>query len=475
MKKVLSILLVACLLLAAVACDRSLHVPQNSGQTDNTDNTDNTEDGQDTEIPPFDGASLELSAQMFDGARVDLSDTESIGLIAEEEEDPVFEGSTIDRTYIVRFREDGTFEKITFVFTKTDEYSDGSYEVTQEQIEPYPVNLCTTDSFIFVAYSDFEADIDSLKDPEYNKHFMRSDENFAIDRNTGKLYSLSELETFSVCSDRIVLTDGVGLGSDNYYYLSVENGTLTVTDLMPNKNIYVYGASIDAFGNIFVYNESIARREGNIVYVTERVSIGDDGYAYVFRNSLYADFDEPYTIKRYGADGVLQENWSFTDTIIRFENEYGFDKDGYVVLLRNEMYVFHADNSSSWYATWAGGDTRSYNTEAEIFMESEIPVSTNVFVSNVVGEIWYYDLASEKRIDGYDPYVESFGNQGLVMQGDSLYSENGYVFVRVEDTRGTLVYKLEQTTDENGFPSVVAVLQQEIAYETTVIVIQPLN
>ena len=117
----------------------------------------------------------------------------------------------------------------------------------------------------------------------------------------------------------------------------------------------------------------------------------------------------------------------------------------------------------------------TYDPVAEIFMTREIPVSANVLVSEEFGGIWYYDLTSEKRIDGYDPYVESFGNQGLVMQGDSLYSENGGVFVRVEDARGTLIYKLEETTDGNGLPSVQAVLYREIEYDANVLTIQPLN
>ena len=469
MKKIIAVLLILYLSFVAVACDRSLRVPQDSGQTEQTGNTDG---GQDTDLPSFSGDSLKLSPQMFDGASIKLSGAENIGLIVEEKEDPIHEGSTIERTYIVRFREDGTFEKITFVFTKTDKYSDGSYEVTQEQIEPYPVNLCTTDNFIFVSYSNFEANIDSFEDPEHNKYFSQSDENFAIDRDTGKLYSLNSLDSFSVYSDRIVSTDGVGIGSDNYYYFSVENGTLTVTDLMPNKNIYVYGASVDAFGHIFVYNESIARKEGNIIYVTEHVVIGDDGYAYVCRNGLYMDSDEPYTLKRYGADGVLQENWGYTDTIIRFADEY---EQGYIVLLRNEMYLFN-ERSTGWYAICEEGEARTYYAEAEISMPYAMPVSTNLFVGNDFGEIWYYDLTSGKRVEGYDPYVKSFGNQGLVMQGDSLYSEYGDVFVRVEDARGTLIYKLEQqTTGENGLPSVRAVLCQEIEYNATVLIIQPLN
>lgn len=480
MKKIVCFLLAICFAFPAVACGRpagqepddGMNQSQQQGQTDDG----GTEQGGSGEEPSPAEETLKLSARMFDNARVNLNGADSIGLIAEEEEDPVFEGETINRTYLVSFREDGTFEKITFVFTSTDAYSDGSYEVTQEQIEPYPVNLFVTEEFIFVAYSNFEADAGLFENPEHSRNFDRSDENFAIDRSTGKLYSLNDLDSFYVCGDQVVSTDGVGLGTDSYYCLSAENGALTVTDLMPNKNIYVYGTSADAFGNIFVCNDSVARKEGNIVYVTERVGIGDDGYAYVLRNdNYYGGLDASYTIKRYGADGVLQESWDFTDTVIRFAGEYSSEEDGYVVLLRDEMYVLRVNGSDSWYATWAGGAAHTYDPVAEIFMTREIPVSANVLVSEEFGGIWYYDLTSEKRIDGYDPYVESFGNQGLVMQGDSLYSENGGVFVRVEDARGTLIYKLEETTDGNGLPSVQAVLYREIEYDANVLTIQPLN
>ena len=474
MKKIVCFLLMVCFAVLAVACERAV-VRRPDGGTDQSPQQGQTDDGGTEQERPGEPShteeTLQLSAQMFDNARVDLKGAGSIGLIAEEEEDPVHEGETINRTYLVSFREDGTFEKITFVFTSTDAYSDGSYEVTQEQIEPYPVNLFVTEEFIFVAYSNFEADAGMFENPEYNRNFDRSDENFAIDRSTGKLYSLNELDSFFVHSNRIVSNDGVGLGSNNYYYLSVENNTLTLTDLMPNKNISVYGACVDAFGNIFVYNESIARAEGDIIYVTDYVGIGDDGYAYICRNGLCMDFEGLYTIKRYNADGVLQENWDFTDTIIRFADEY---EQGYIVLLRNEMYLFD-ERSAGWYAVYEGGDARTYSAKAEIFMSYAMPVSANLFVGNDFGEIWYYDLTSEKRIDGYDPYVESFGNQGLVMQGDSLYSENGGVFVRVEDARGTLIYKLEETTDGNGLPSVQAVLYREIEYNANVLTIQPLN
>ena len=466
MKKIIAVLLILYLSFVAVACDHSFRVSQGS-----------------------DILSLKLSAQMFDGACVDLNGAENIGLLAEEEEDSLYEGRTVNRTYIVRFREDGTFEKITFVFTKPDEYSDGTYEVTQEQIEPYPVNLCATDSFIFVSYSNSEIDLDALAVSNYNKHFDSSNENFAIDRKTGKLYSLDGVDDFSVVSDSVVKETGE-TSSKNYYYLYVKNNVLIMKDVMPNKNIRVSSVREDGFGNIYIDNESIARKEGNFVYITERVLIGDDGYAYEFSDSVYADPEDKtwgrnlYTVQRYGQDGVLQENWEPNETIVSFEGE-GTLNVGYVAFLGDEIYAVNADGDGDefcWYGTRTKGTPNTYLAKGFLpFTIFSYPLSPRILVSKGYSsdEIWYYDLLSEKIMGGVyvssEFYVHTFSNQGLVLADASFYTEGKTVYARVEDVSGTSVYTFEQTTGENGLPSVRAVLCQEIEYNATVLIIQPLN
>ena len=476
MKKVICSFLILCLLFSAAACTRTITF--RPGQVG----------GGGTELPSYEGENISLSAQMFDNARVDLGGAESIGLVAEEggSSEPVSE--TIEKTYIVRFDEDGSFEKITFVYTTTEEYGDGSYEVTQEQIEPNPVKLYATKSFIFVAYSDSTLYSSYFEDPDYNRNFYSWEENFLIDRATGKLYSLAELGIFYVHGDGIISKTDRDLIRPDYYSLTLEGGALTVTDLMPNKNIDVDDVCKDNFGNFYVQNESIAQKEGNIVYVTDRVRIGDDGYAYVFRNELYVGdirdsaYYEPecYTVKRYGSDGVLEEQWLPGETVIRFPDRYS-SEEGYVSLLGNEMYVINADGRGAgyiWYGTLTEGEANTYAAEAYLpNMYKAYPVSPRlVVVQKSDGEIWYYDLPSQKTVSSsyFDVSVKSFENQGLIMTGNSLACEGGDLYVYVEEAKGTLIYKLTETS-VNGLPAMTASLQQTIEYEAVVLVLQPLN
>ena len=92
------------------------------------------------------------------------------------------------------------------------------------------------------------------------------------------------------------------------------------------------------------------------------------------------------------------------------------------------------------------------------------------------GEIWYYDLPSQKTVSSsyFDVSVKSFENQGLIMTGNSLVCEGGDLYVYVEEAKGTLIYKLTETS-VNGLPAMTASLQQTIEYEAVVLVLQPLN
>lgn len=486
MKKIICVLLSLCFVLGMAACTQTVTFTPDTGTGGTQEPGQTEEQTGKPSSPSYDGDPVPLSATMFDNAYIELDGTESIGLVLEEEEDPALVGSTVERTYLVRFSEDGTFEKITFVYTETGAYSDGTYEVTQEQIEPNPVNLYATDSFIFVSYSRYEPDADAFDDPEYAKIYEGRYENFVIDRATGKLYSLEELGSFYVHADGFVRTDGSGLNTNNFYRLSVADGVLTVTDLMPNKEIYVYDVSRDDFGNVYVYNETVNKKEGDVVYTDSRILIGSDGHAYECRNSLFADpgssfGDDRYTIRRYGENGVLQNSWWVEQTYILLPDDH-YHSVGYVALIGNTIYAINADGddeSNRWFGTLTTGDANTYKAEGNLpYMGDAYPLSWRILVSEGYGgEIWYYDLCSEKNMDNSygSHYLESFINQGLVLSGASLSMRGEELFASVEDVSGTLVYKLVQSTGANGMPVVRAELYTEITYDSTVLVIQPLN
>ena len=360
-------------------------------------------------------------------------------------------------------------------------------EVTQEQIDPYPVNLYATEKFIFMAYSDYVSLIE-YDDREPDNQFSPINENFVIDRKTGKVFSMGDLERFTVCGENIVRCSQYGVTGFVYYYLSVENGALIFTDLMPNKNIFVREVFEDAFGNVYVYNESVSKKEGNIVYVTDRVRIGEDGYAYLFRDTLsFNSIDEDtfsdnrYTVKRYGRDGFLQEEWNPVETVVRFPTD-SYSEEGYVALLGSEIFVIGADGSGKicrWWGSQEGGEAGTYTAMAYLPFGTAYPLSPRMAVAiRDDGQVWYYDLLSSKNLTDYygdDITVETFENQGFIMQGNSIVYKDGSVFVHVEDTQGTQVYKLELTAGANGLPAVTAVLHQENEYNAAVLIFLPLN
>ena len=94
------------------------------------------------------GKAVRFASSMFDRARVTLN-ASRIGLIMDQE--PI--GSKEERSYFVTFREDGSYEKVIFTFTTTDEYSDGSKTVTQDEIEGIPDKLHVTAKFIFLSFT----------------------------------------------------------------------------------------------------------------------------------------------------------------------------------------------------------------------------------------------------------------------------------------------------------------------------------
>lgn len=467
MKKILCILLAMCFLFSMAACERSTLKEDGTGG-----NTEQTQGGASNE-----GETVQLSARMFDNARVELDGAEHIGIIVEEEEDPVLTDSVTERSYIVSFNDDGSFDKITFLFTKTDEYSDGTYTVTQEQIEGNPIKLHVTDTFIFLSYSTRTPQAYELEDPSYEISYNNYDENFVIDRSMGKLFSLEELSMFEVVANSVIRCSSPAY---KYYRLSVESGVLKVIDLLPNKNIEAKLVAEDKFGNCYVQTDSYEGKEGNVVYGKNLFYTGDDGYVYEMTEDIVMAYSlgNTYLLRRYGSDGEVEQNWS-SDTIIRYYRWWDIaDTVAYIMLLGNEVYVFRSGSDSLYYF-WYGERTDAgtvVSKEYLWYMDGAVPVAPGMIAAYATygtgqpDQIWYYDM-SEMYIGDR---VET-ENQGYICDRGILYAEGSKAFVRMEEVQGTTVYELVQTTGENGKLSVEAKLYKEIEYQADVITIQPLN
>ena len=474
MKKWLCVLLAVCFVFLLAACARRPPRTDTAGGNEQTEEKEGTEE----DIPSFAGEPLELSARMFDDASIEFGGADKIGIVVDEDAEPVLTGTTEGRSYIVSFNDDGTFEKITFVFTKTDEYSDGTYEVTQEQIEANPIKLHVTDAFVFLAYSMLLPDEYERGDLGYNLSYRSSDENFVIDRATEKLYSLEEFGRFEVASDSVIKCDSYP--SDNYYALSVEDGVLQATDLLPNKNIETISVAEDKFGNYYVQTDSYEGRAGNVVYGKNLFYTGDDGYVYETTEDITMAYSlgNSYLLRRYGSDGEAEQNWN-ADTILRIYNDWDLSRiDFYIMLTGDEIYVFRPESGSLYYF-WYGEktETDTFVSLAYLwYMDGAVPVAPGMIAAYATygtggaDQIWYYDM-SEMYVDDR---VES-ANQGYICDRGILYTEGDKAFVRTEEAQGTTVFVLEAAAGVGEKPSVQAKLYKEIDYRAEVITIQPLN
>ena len=465
MKKFLCALLALCFMFSLAACREA--VAPDGSQTENPGQTD--------DLPSYEGETIALSAQMFENARVDLDGVENIGIIMEE--GPTVTGETTERSYLVSFKEDGSFEKITFVFTTTQSFSDGTYKVTQEQIEGSPLKVYVTDSFIYLAYGyDYFLSIDS-QNPSYNQTYYRRDRNFVIDRTDGMLYSMDEVDEFVVVSGNII-RDGEYTYS-TFYSLEIEDGALKITDLLPNKNIPALDAAEDKFGNIYVQTEGYEGKTNGVVYGTNYFYTGDDGYVYETEKDIAASYrlETTFLLRRYGQDGEPQQNWT-ADTIIRMQEPLETSAETYVMLLGNKVFVFMPDSNgvdNFWYGERP--DTNTVKSSAYLwYMDGAVPVAPGMIAAYATygtggsEQIWYYDM-SEMYID---TRVETT-NQGYICDRGLLYTEGEKAYVRTEDVYGTNIRILEQTTDKNGKTIVAANPYQKITSTADVIMVQPLN
>lgn len=461
MKKVVCFLLALCLMLCMAACGRPISTSSGTGK-------DETQQSGQTEQPEEPEGSLKLSADMFDGAHVVLDGADSIGLITEE--DP--EGKVKERPFIAAFKDDGTFEKLAFLFPSA---AGGEYEVSQQQIDAYPLNLIVTDTFIFLAYTKINWRVEEyINDAGKEYRFNELTENFVIDRATGKLYSLHFQESFSIYSDSVI--QYYANNSLTYGYLRVEDGELTLTDLMPNKRIEVEAVCEDGFGNVYIQNDTVSEKQGNFIYVKDFVCIGDNGYAYKFPFNLDSGFlIDTCVLLRYDRNGELEDNWVYEDTIIEMTQEIG-ENDGCVSLCEDEMFVLFPKStlSDSWYG-FAYGKAGTYLGRAYLNVTDPFLLSPRLMVAanEQTGEVYYYDLISDK-VSVNDYSVEYFENQGVVVKANSLYSDGRNVYARAESVQGAEVYKLEQIKGSNGLPAVRAVPYQS-AYEANVVTIQYLK
>lgn len=151
---------------------------------------------------------------------------------------------------------------------------------------------------------------------EFDRTGYRNSEyvkNFVVDRATGYIYQIENFNIDVVFNTSIVGVDD-GTESFRYYYYKISlspEGELLFTDVMPNREVYVYGVETDKYGYTFVWNDAInlIDKENKIYYFTD----GDEYFIDDAQEVYQCDTNYPYTIsvmvngepQKYNNDKVL--------------------------------------------------------------------------------------------------------------------------------------------------------------------------
>ena len=151
---------------------------------------------------------------------------------------------------------------------------------------------------------------------EFDRTGYRNSEyvkNFVVDRATGYIYQIENFNIDVVFNTSIVGVDD-GTESFRYYYYRISvnpEGELLFTDVMPNREVWVYGVETEKYGYTFVWNDAIKLidKENKIYYFTD----GDEYFIDDAQEVYQCDTNYPYTIsvmvngepQKYNNDKVL--------------------------------------------------------------------------------------------------------------------------------------------------------------------------
>lgn len=242
-----------------------------------------------------------LLPDMLKDCKVNLNDVEALGIT---EEKPRAAGNllfatttsqtaqTTGRNYFITFDENGDIEEVVFIKETTDE------EITQEELPAWIYKMYIYQNFVYISFTNIKtADYEKEKIMNFEMEYRCNGgyQSFVIDKNTGKVYSLSEFSKMEI-SGNIVSSGG------ECYIMSVENDALTFTPIINNPNI-PGTAKIDKFGRIFIVNNVWEQTIGNIVFYIRDYEhkMGEDGMMYIVNWSDIID----RTVKYYNENGEL--------------------------------------------------------------------------------------------------------------------------------------------------------------------------
>lgn len=286
--------------------------------------------------------------------------------------------------------DEGGISKVTFRKNteKTEEIYDANgnrissdTEITQDEIPAQVNKVYTTGEFTFIqfvalvkesgfySYKDEDGKVkseelklrpDSLRYDEYGvSDFDRSDyysgalsQSFVISNETGYIYKLEDVRIDGFRNGLVVI-DG------SFYRIYIENQNLCLEDVLPNKEIEVSSVCKDAYGWVFVANDTINEVDSakKIIYTTDRSLVHDQQYVYV--TECLSPLFRTHVVKKYenGTAVDIVRSVRLTNLYYVFDNEIEFHT-GYIGQEWNGITILKENDST--FAVYDADDRENY-------------------------------------------------------------------------------------------------------------------
>jgi hypothetical protein len=423
-----------------------------------------------------------LGSDMFKDYRAELGDSVSLGIVNDTSlnaqpamldigrPDVLGSGSSRGNEDNKKNRLVGIDEKenmFEIVFKKIVVSNDGRPDVIMQddfnaQIDKLYVtkdfiyfNLITHDSYRCEnPYYPFSRDyLLEMYDQSYYTSDGKNSESFVISRQNNQIYSLAELPHIEYIDENIVWS--INNGRSTVYLLTIEEGQLVLTDLVPNANISIEQCMVNKDGIIFIKNDTINETVNNIVYF---ISAADYKFDWYFDMMLKGSDGNVYIACGAQMFDTETMSWIVTD----LSNNVTLRCSIFQSFLKNDgiytiQYSYHGYSIGTFYLDDDGQYYFAYNyfdTKAVCF------IGENVLCLDAGRVYVYYTTSGECNVKAYLG-IENI--KRIELRGNTLMAFE-------ERIDGTVTYEIY--TDQNGV--VDYALISEVIYDTNIIVIKPL-
>lgn len=407
--------------------------------------------------------------------------------------------------------DDNSIKKVTFkkstqstedIYDSNGDLVDANTTVTQDDLDAQVNKLFVTREFTFVQFvalvecsGDYQYyDENGKIQTEYvelrpsgltydengvaefdksNYYSSALSQSFVIDNTSGYIYKIENFKIAGFKNGLITIDNSIG-----YYNLYVQNKSLMIEDVLPNKDVKVSNVFKDYYGWTFVANDKIddISNEHKIIYTTDSThkKIASNGVVY---NTKYYDGTLMEHITEYYESGVVKQYTHnhfvngirnlFMDDVEEYCADY-YGVEIYNLNLYAESGILLSSNGSH-IVTNKANDVEWFDTQHDFIYQisdegklSYIPVNLYECTEKVVSlNDNNFILLSEKRLTKmYEDYYIFVGI-------DKYKVTNVFYYAGID---GTTYYQLVRKGDNLELREITSV-----SYASNTFILQPIN